>query len=547
MTHCFKKTRLFLLILFIFPFEALHAQKIAEVNNVLGIVPRPEKVKAFKKKGFELNEKVQIVADEASVAVADYLSEFLNNPLGIKLPVEERSRRGFRNIVLKTKNSSGAKEGYSLRVSSKKIEIIGNSPAGVFYGAQTLLQLLPPAVFSDQKQTAEWKIPAVEIKDKPFFETFRGLHVDVSRHFRTKQQMLEIIDQMAMHKLNTLHLHLTDDQGWRVEIKSYPKLTEIGSVGEHSHVGKGERMFFTQEDIKEIVAYAKKRYIKIIPEVDMPGHMMAAIRSYPELKSPSDLRKQVKVIRIDEQGERFCKAVLKELDGLFESEYIHIGFDEINLGSKKKIYNDEEITAFARKISEYIKNELKKTPIVWDDAFEKGLHDTETLVHWWRYGKVHWWRNLELTMDEKVQKYNQPFILSPANRTYLDMRNAKGAAGGGWAGIVSVDKIYQWQPLGDLTHADPSKFHLAQGIITCTWSEMIKTVKDFQDRAFPRLAAVAEKAWAQPGSKAPSKPSWEEWRDQILIPKQLKRYEYMNIHYWSRNDLDQLRKLKGEK
>ncbi|MEC3908487.1 beta-N-acetylhexosaminidase [Tamlana sp. 2201CG12-4] len=528
---------------------ALHAQA-SDIATRLGIVPRPKSVQVIGEETYQLKDNTKLFYDAEGKAVAQYLSDFLKAPLGYTLESEKLKKVKAKGIILRVDKELETKEveGYSLTSNKDRIEIIGKSPAGLFYGVQTLLQLLPGEVYASKiKADVEWEIPSVQILDEPLFTRFRGLHVDVSRHFRTKEEMLQVVDYLAMHKMNTLHIHLTDDAGWRIEIKAYPKLTEIGAIGQHGSEGEGEPLFFTQKDLKEIIAYAKSRYIKVFPEIDMPGHMMATIKAYPHLKSPKDLREPAKVIRGDEKGLEFCRNVLKEVRDVFGEVPIHIGFDEINLGSKDPIYTDEKITAFAQALTTYVKEKLGVTPIVWDDAFEKGLQDKETLVHWWRPGKMHWWSHLEMTIDQKVQKLDQPYILSPANWTYFDMKNAEGYPGQGWAGVVSVDKIYNWEPFRDLVDADPTKRHLAQGIIGCTWSEIIYDFKGFQERTFPRIAALTEKAWGQSIENDPKKPDWQTWRDEVLIKKQLPRYEAMQIYYWSKDKPEDLVKVKAGK
>ncbi len=528
----------------------------ADDNLKLGIVPQPESVILTKpltdlKDQFIMNKnKPTIIMYDVSQKelkpVAEYLKKIIeNSSYDVNVFIFEKGRGIFKkwsndtnfiNLSLKP-NHKIKDEAYNLKVINKNIVITASTSNGIFYGIQTLLQLMPTDIYkkTEKKVDKEIHIPCVEIKDSPLFSKFRGLHIDVSRHFRTKAEMLQIIDWMAMHKLNTLQIHLTDDQGWRIEIKKYPKLTTVGGIGDNSHKHKGKAKYFTQEDIKDIMAYAKSRYIKIIPEIDIPGHMEAAIRAYPELGSPTDLRKHKRVIRDDEKGFEFVKNVLTEVKNLFKPEYIHVGFDEVNLGSKKTIYNDKEITAFARKVTQFVKNDLKVTPIVWDDAFEKGLDDDkDILVHWWRAGKNHWWKKMPMTIDQKLQKYKQPYINSNAAFTYFDMKNVKSdKRGGGWAGTISVVDVYNHDIFADLKDYDRKKRDLAQGTIACTWSESIKDMDELKIRVFPRLAAFSENAWALPKSLAKgNKPSWIEYRDNILIPKQLKRYDAMNIKYW---------------
>jgi hexosaminidase len=411
---------------------------------------------------------------------------------------------------------------------------------------QTLLQLFPTEIYSQTTRfDVDWKLPSVEIEDEPAFTRYRGMHMDISRHFRTKEEIKATLDIMAMHKMNTMHFHFSDDEGWRIESKVYPKLNTIGSIGDRSDVGKGRSYMLTQKEVKEIIAYANERFIKIFPEIDMPGHMLAVIRSYPELGSKSDLREPKRVIRIDKKGTEFCQYVLREYAELFDSEEIHLGFDEVNLGSKTTIYSDEEIIAFAESMTQFVKKELKLTPILWDDAFEKGLHDQDCIAHWWRYGKVHWWSEMEYSIDEKAQKFNQPYIMSPANYTYFDMKNADKTKGAGWAGGINVAQIYAWHPFVDLINYDESKRHLAQGIICATWSEGIKTQEIFEFLVYPRLATMSEKCWAHTFTDFEKMP-WEDYRDNVLM-KQLKRYDELGIEYWSKGDLEILKSIKAEK
>ena len=385
-------------------------------------------------------------------------------------------------------------------------------------------------------------MPALSINDKPSMDRIRGLHVDIARHFRTKEELKKIIDSMAMHKLNTLHIHLTDDQGWRVEIKAYPKLTTVGAIGSNTN-SKVPAAFLTQEDAREISAYAKSRYISIIPEIDMPGHMTAVMKAYPELKHPKELREPGKVIRGDSVGIEFAKKVLTEVNDLFDPEYIHIGCDEVNYKSKSEIYSAEELVDFATEITSFVKKELKKTPIVWDDAFMHGLHDKESVVQWWRWGKNFWWSRLPNTVDEELNLKQQPFILSPAYWTYFDMQNVDGKRGGGWAEAISPAEVYNWDPFGDMLGVTADTRKLALGAIACTWSEGITTMQVFGDRTYPRLASFSERLWRGGKLEAPNILSWPDYRDQVLIPFQLKRYEALGLNYWSKDQPELLLNL----
>jgi hexosaminidase len=337
---------------------------------------------------------------------------------------------------------------------------------------------------------------------------------------------------MALHKLNTLHLHLTDDDAWRIEIKAYPKLTTVGAIGSRSNP-KAPAQFLTQQDAKEIYTYAKSRYISIIPEIDMPGHIESAIRAYPDLKNPKELREPGKVMRGDAMGIEFAKKVLTEVNELFDPEYIHIGIDEVNYKVKSEIYSPKELVAFATELANFIKKDLKKTPIVWDDAFMHGFHDKGAVVQWWRYGKKYWWKKLKNTVDEEANLRQQPFILSPAYWTYFDMKNS--GTRGGWAKPISPAQLYNWDPFGDMLGKTEHTRKLVVGAIACTWSESIKTMKIFGDRTYPRLASFSERTWRGGKLEAPSILSWPDYRDQVLIPFQLKRYDALGVWYWSKD------------
>ena len=272
--------------------------------------------------------------------------------------------------------------------------------------------------------------------------------------------------------------------------------------------------------------------------------MGSAIRAYPELKHPKDERDPAKVIRGDAMARDFVKKVLAEINSLFNPEYIHVGFDEVNHGAKVELYTDAELLDFASEVTTFVKEDLKKTPIVWDDVFMNGFHDKDTVVHWWRYGKKYWWKNMELTADEKLNQRKQPFIMSPAYWTYFDMQNVKPEKGsGGWAKAISTAEVYNWDPFGDMVGVTEDTRKLALGAIACTWSERIRTMKVFGDRTYPRLAAFSERLWRGGKSEAPSVLSWDDYRDRVLIPYQLKRYDAMGVWYWSKDNPDLLKSL----
>ena len=502
--------------------------------NGYGIVPMPYEVKSGEGNPFIITKETVIIGRAAETKnCAAYLQQRFRKSCGLTL--KRRGATKGKAIVLEVSADAVAfseKDAYRLESNSNKITITAKTERGLFYGVQSLLQLLPPAVYGDKVQAGlDLKVPALVINDKPSIDRMRGLHVDISRHFRTKEELFKIIDSMAMHKLNTMHLHATDQQGWRIEIKAYPKLTTVGAIGNKTDP-EAPATFLTQEEVKEIVAYANSRYISIFPEIDMPGHMGAAIRAYPELNHPKDVNNRKYALRGDAPARKFCKTVLTEIDALFDSEYIHIGFDEVNYGAKAELYTDAELLDFATDITTFVKEDLKKTAIVWDDIFMHGFHDKDTVVQWWRYGKNYWWKRLENTVDEKLNMEKQPFILSPAYWTYFDMKNLKG----GWAKPLSPAEVYNWDPFGDMLGKTEHTRELAIGAIACTWSEKIPTMKVFGDRTYPRLASFSERIWRGGKLETPKILSWPDYLDQVLIPFQLKRYDALGLHYWSKDN-----------
>lgn len=501
-------------------------------ENSYGIVPMPYEVKPMKGRPFVMTEDTVIIGRaEETKQCAAYLQQRLRKGCGLAL--KRKGSTSGPSIVLSVSDDAVAfaeHDAYRLESTDDTITIAAKTEQGLFYGVQTLLQLLPPAVYGDTVEAGlELKVPTLVINDKPSLK-MRGLHVDISRHFRTKEELFTIIDSMAMHKLNTMHLHATDTQGWRIEIKAYPKLTTIGAIGNKTDP-EAPATFLTQDEVREIVAYANSRYISIFPEIDMPGHMGAAIRAYPELNHPKDIKEKRFALRGDAMARDFCKTVLTEVNDLFDSEYIHIGFDEVNYGAKAELYTDAELLDFVTDMTTFIKEELKKTPIVWDDIFMHGFDDKESVVQWWRYGKKYWWKRIKHTVDEELNQRQQPFILSPAYWTYFDMKNLRG----GWAKPLSAAEVYNWDPFGDMLGKTEHTRKLALGAIACTWSEKIPTMQIFGDRTYPRLASFSERIWRGGKLEAPGILSWPDYRNQVLIPFQLKRYDALDLHYWSKD------------
>ncbi len=320
----------------------------------LDLIPKPQEV-VEKSDYFQLTRRAAITLDrsnEALVGIARYFNDKIAPSIGFELPLEKHGKIEFRL----TDDTSLGDEGYRLQVKRSDIILMAHKPAGIFYGVQTLLQMFPARIRSGvtQPKDFKWLIPCADITDIPAFP-WRGFMLDVSRHWFTKEEVKRMIDEIAEYKMNVFHWHLTDDQGWRIEIKSLPKLTEVGAwrvprVGQWWHrepQQPGEEAtyggFYTQEDVKEILAYAAERYVRVIPEVDVPGHSLAALVSYPELAclhAPTAVNVGNKFYGVDENtlcvGKEvtfaFMDKVLTEIAALFPDEYIHIGGDECYKG-----------------------------------------------------------------------------------------------------------------------------------------------------------------------------------------------------------------------
>ena len=415
-----------------------------------------------------------------------------------------------------------SKETYALKVEKKGISIKANTEVGLFYGVQTLMQLMPSEVFAFEQLSFPIEIPGVTIEDFPRFE-WRGLMVDLSRHFFSKQVLMKMIDRMAMHKLNRLHLHLTDDPGWRIEIEKYPKLTEVGAIGTRSDPDAPPQ-YLTKHDIKELIDYAKDRYIMIVPEIDMPGHAGAAARAYPEYFDGNITFN----IGKDETYE-FVKDILDEVVALFPSPYIHFGGDELrnhhleSLPEVKEKMQEmgmrsiQELEGyFDRYVAEYIARS-GRTPMGWDEVAHYDIGQN-AIVQWWRG------RNPE-ARDYAVNK-GYRVVVSPANYAYLDYPQAVGEPGAPWEGNDngpnSVELIYHWQMVPKSYSDEQAKQII--GIEAAVWTEFIRTERYMEFMMYPRLAAIAEIAWVP-----------ESERDYSAFKQRLeamyRRYEAMGINY----------------
>ena len=486
--------------------------------------------------------------------IAVQLSQQLNTAAN-KVTIKEATAADAKSIFLSLADDpSIPAEGYRLNVTANGVTITAAKPAGIFYGVQTLLQLLPAPVESKatQKPVTEWVIPLVTIEDAPRFG-WRGLMLDVSRHFFTVAQVKEFIDQMAKYKFNLLHLHLTDDQGWRIEIKSLPKLTEVGAwrVDKTGTFGKFSKPdasepktyggFYTQEDIKEIVRYASEKYINILPEIDMPGHSLAALASYPELTCTPGTY----AVNSGEQfmiwpggGQHFygtldntlCPAnekvydfidkVVTEVAQLFPFAYIHMGGDETArnfweksdqikaLMKKEKLKDLDEVQSyFVKRVEKIIASKGKKM-IGWDEILQGGLAPNAAVMNW---------QGMKSGVEAATQGHD--VVMTPTEFCYLDYMQGDAIIEPPVYASLRLKKAYQFEPVPD--GVDAKFIKGGQGNL---WTEQVYNMRHAQYMIWPRAFAIAEVLWSPKEKK--------NWNDFVTrVEGQFERLDMANVKY----------------
>lgn len=484
------------------------------------VIPLPNSIE--KKEGipFVMDNSTVITypaGNEKLKRTAEFLSEYLKLSTGMALTVsDEEASKNY--ISLKADYPNDNKEAYNLVVDTEQITINGASEAGTFYGVQTLRKSI--AADSDGKIIS---LPPVEIIDYPRFG-YRGMHQDVSRHFFSVEFVKKYIDILALHNVNRLHWHLTDDQGWRIEIKKYPELTKIGSQRKHTVIGKntGEYDgtphggFYTQEEIKDVVKYAEERFITVIPEIDMPGHMLAALATYPELGctgGPYEVEPTWGVFEDvlcagNEKTYEFVENVLAEVIELFPSHYIHIGGDECpktkwkecpkcqakikqeGLKADTKHSKEDALQSyFISRVEKYV-NSKGREIIGWDEILEGGLAPNATVMSW---------RGMEGGIAAAKEKHNA--IMVPTSYCYFDYYQSKDTKGEpfGIGGFVPVEKVYSLEPVPAELNDEEKKYII--GTQANLWAEYISTPEHAEYMLLPRLAALSEVQWMQPEKK----------------------------------------------
>jgi hexosaminidase len=447
--------------------------------------------------------------DAEIAAIARFLARYLQQANEQEILIgNEKMDQSTGNIQLKLNGDSGlGEEGYELYIATDSIRLNAANPAGLFYGVQTLRQLLTMQPFQ------AISLPAVSIRDTPRF-SWRGAMLDVARHFFGVEDVKRYIDLIALYKLNRLHLHLTDDQGWRIEIKSWPQLTEIGGS---TQVGGGKSGYYTQEQYKEIVDYARSRYVTVVPEIDMPGHTTAALASYAELNSSEEAPALYTETQVgfstlwinSEITYKFLEDVIGELAALTPTPYIHIGGDEA------RSTPEEDYKKFIKRIQEIVVSH-GKTSIGWSEIGEAQLLPGTITQFWISAGY------------ENARRQGAKIILSPASKIYLDMKYDESTTLGlNWAGLISVKDAYDWEPSAYIEGLEENDI---LGLEAPLWTETVLTMKDIEYMTFPRLLGMAELAWSPKGQ------TWEEYRQRLAAHG--KRMEALGINFFKSPDVD---------
>lgn len=515
------------------------------------IIPQPASLKRGTGSFNLTKATVLVVPDEGDLPAAEFFNGYLQQFYGFSLAVSNTATKNAIRFYTKKFIKAPDKDGYSFDAMAAGVSISGDTYAGTFYGMQTLIQLLP------LNRSATLKIPAVSVQDAPRFN-YRGMHLDVGRHFYPVSFVKKYIDYIALHKMNYFHWHLTDDQGWRIEIKKYPKLTSVGGwrngtiIGRYPGTGNdGLRYggFYTQEEIKEVVAYAAKRHITVLPEIEMPGHASAAIAAYPELSCfpeeptkkfyPKDCAwagdttgKQVQqtwgvfddvFCAGQENTFRFLQDVLDEVLPLFPSRMIHVGGDECPKANWKRcprcqqrmkengLKDEHELQSyFIQRMEKYLNGKGRKL-IGWDEILEGGLAPNAAVMSW---------RGEEGGIA--AAKQNHEVVMTPTGYVYFDYSQTTNEDSVTIGGYVNLERVYNYDPVPSVLTAGQAKYIL--GAQANLWSEYLKNTRKVEYMIFPRLSALSEVLWSEPAKK-----NWADFEKRLQV--QFNRYNLWNANY----------------
>lgn len=515
-----------------------------QAANVTCIIPAP--VKAETRAGqFHLTASSRILADKEFAGEADLLAARLRKATGYKIeikPAKSRLHAGDILLTAKDASSSSGTEGYELTVQTNGVVIRAASAAGIFYGTESLLQLLPPEILStDVVANVDWQAPCVEVQDQPRF-AWRGFMLDVSRHFFTKAEVEQALDLMALYKLNTFHWHLVDDNGWRIQINKYPKLTSVGAWRDGIEHGLDPKSstaydqegryggFYTQQDIRDVVAYAAARHITVVPEIEMPGHSGAALRAYPEYVCPIQ----------DEPGRHgrrlgnvycagndatfaFINDILTEVVPLFPGKYLHIGGDEVEKSNWQRcplcqermktenLKDERELQAYFIRRVEKLVNEHGKALIGWSEIREGGLAPSAALMDWIGGGA-------------ESAASGHDVVMSPTKFCYFDHYQSTNHAAEPKAigGYLPLQRVYEFDPVpADLAPEFRARVLGGQANL---WTEYVPNFRHVEYMMFPRLGALSEVDWSPKDAR-----DWDDFQKRTALNE--KRLDAMGVNY----------------
>jgi hexosaminidase len=559
-----------LFIVVFFTFSAVQAQD-HEINDI-SIIPIPNSIITSSGQ-FEIGPNTRIIADLSNIdvkRVAYFLAALISPPTSWVPLISDIKNADFSNLsdviflrltnenskstfdptqhpaINRKKNVGSGMEAYSLAVNENNVQLTANHPMGLFHGVQTIRQLLPPEIelrsYSEVPNGVKWTIPSVTIEDNPRF-AYRGMHLDVGRHFMPVEFVKKYIDLLVLHKMNTFHWHLTEDQGWRIEIKKYPKLTEIGAwrdstlignygSGRYDNIRYGG--FYTQDEIRDVVQYATDRFITVIPEIELPGHASAALAAYPEFGC-TDLNLSYKVQSTwgifpeifcpTDETFSFLKDVLTEVINLFPGTFIHIGGDEAmkdhwkvskiaqDVIKREGLKDEHELQSYFIHQFDKFLTEKGRRLLGWDEILEGGLAPGATVMSWrGENGGI------------AAARLGHDAIMSPTGYAYLDYyqsddrQNEPIAIGG----FLPLEKVYNYDPIP--AELESELHHHILGAQANVWTEYMKTPAKVEYMAFPRMSAMSEVVWSSTENK-----NLENFKMRLL--NHLRRLDYLNINY----------------
>lgn len=489
------------------------------------LIPVPESVTRGQGAPFVINASTSIVVPAASAHAArigEELAMLLRAPTGFRIPVVTQggaSTSGAITLALGGADSLGA-EGYEMTIAAGGVRITAYREPGLYRGIQTLRQLLPAGIEAEQsavRMATAWSVPPGRILDRPRFE-WRGIMLDVSRHFFTVHEVKQVIDILALYRMNRLHLHLADDQGWRIQIDSWPKLTEVGGS---TQVGGGPGGFYTKEDYAEIVRYADEKFIVVVPEIDMPGHTNAAIASYPELgcsrptpgfqgdTQPPGVYTGIRVgwsafCHDREIVYQFVDDVMRELAEMTTGPWLHVGGDEV------EVLNERQYASFINRVQDIV-NKHGKAMVGWEEIGQATLRPS-SIAQYWRSSAA-----------MRAARQGVKMIMSPAPKMYLDMRYTRDTELGlAWAGYVDLRTSYDWDPA---TYQEGLGEDAIIGVEAPLWTETIRNITAAQYMLMPRLPAIAEMGWSRQERR-----SWQDFRTRLAA--HAPRWRLMGVNYY---------------